>query len=65
MGVPSFQASNAIIYLTYGAFLYVRLRKTTFAALNLENRVFGLFVAWRLRHQSKLEFLSSNRTQKG
>jgi len=24
MGQPSFQASNAIIYLTYGAFLYVR-----------------------------------------
>ena len=23
MGQPSFQASNAIIYLTYGAFLYV------------------------------------------
>lgn len=25
MGQPSFQASNAIIYLTYGAFLYVVL----------------------------------------
>lgn len=23
MGTPSFQASNAIIYLTYGVFLYV------------------------------------------
>lgn len=23
MGQPSFEASNAIIYLTYGAFLYV------------------------------------------
>ena len=23
MGQPAFQASNAIIYLTYGAFLYV------------------------------------------
>ena len=28
-------------------------------------RVFGLFVAWKLRRQTKGEFLSSNRTQKG
>ncbi|EON67650.1 hypothetical protein W97_06793 [Coniosporium apollinis CBS 100218] len=48
MGVPSFAASNSIIYLTYGAFLVV-----------------GLLIAWKLRHQSKTEFLSSNRTQKG
>ncbi|KKY28970.1 putative urea transporter [Diplodia seriata] len=48
MGVPSFQASNAIIYLTYGAFLLC-----------------GVFVAWKLRHQSKSDYLSSNRTQKG
>jgi hypothetical protein len=27
--------------------------------------VFGLFIAWRLRHQSKGEWLSANRTQKG
>ena len=27
MGQPSFQASNAIIYLTYAAFLCVRLRR--------------------------------------
>ncbi|PVI06473.1 hypothetical protein DM02DRAFT_514467 [Periconia macrospinosa] len=47
MGVPSTQASNAIIYLTYGAFL-----------------VTGCYIAWRLRHQSKTEWLSSNRTQK-
>ncbi|KAI9848514.1 MAG: hypothetical protein M1837_007183 [Sclerophora amabilis] len=47
MGAPSFQASNAIIYLTYGAFLS-----------------FGLYISWRLRHQTKDEFLSSNRTQK-
>ncbi|KAH7057330.1 hypothetical protein B0J12DRAFT_654201 [Macrophomina phaseolina] len=47
MGVPSFQASNAIIYLTYGAFL-----------------ICGVFVAWKLRHQSKTDYLSSNRTQK-
>jgi len=46
MGQPSTQASNAIIYLSYGAFL-----------------VFGCFVAWKLRHQSKGDYLSSNRTQ--
>ncbi|KAF2109580.1 hypothetical protein BDV96DRAFT_584969 [Lophiotrema nucula] len=48
MGVPSTQASNAIIYLTYGAFL-----------------VTGCYIAWRLRHQTKTEWLSSNRTQRG
>ncbi|KAJ4413354.1 hypothetical protein N0V91_000329 [Didymella pomorum] len=48
MGTPSQPASNAIIYLTLGAFL-----------------VLGCFIAWRLRHQSKTEWLSSNRTQKG
>lgn len=48
MGVPSTQASNAILYLTYGAFLVV-----------------GCYIAWRLRHQSKTEWLSSNKTQKG
>ncbi|CAG8977844.1 hypothetical protein HYALB_00011650 [Hymenoscyphus albidus] len=46
MGQPSTQASNAIIFLTYGAFL-----------------VLGCFIAWRLRHQSKGDFLASNRTQ--
>ncbi|KAJ4312765.1 hypothetical protein N0V94_007274 [Neodidymelliopsis sp. IMI 364377] len=48
MGIPSQPASNAIIYLTLGAFLVV-----------------GCYIAWRLRHQSKTEWLSSNRTQKG
>ncbi|KAF3000689.1 hypothetical protein E8E13_002015 [Curvularia kusanoi] len=48
MGMPSQPASNAIIYLTLGAFL-----------------VLGCGIAWRLRHQSKTEWLSSNRTQKG
>ncbi|KAK8234185.1 hypothetical protein IWZ00DRAFT_132668 [Phyllosticta capitalensis] len=48
MGVPSFEASNAIIYLTYGALL-----------------LSGCAVAWKLRHQNKGEYLSSNRTQKG
>ncbi|KAK8204707.1 hypothetical protein HDK77DRAFT_412158 [Phyllosticta capitalensis] len=47
MGVPSFEASNAIIYLTYGALL-----------------LSGCAVAWKLRHQNKGEYLSSNRTQK-
>ncbi|OAL65596.1 hypothetical protein A7C99_2693 [Trichophyton rubrum] len=47
MGQPSFQASNALIYLTYGSFLVV-----------------GLYIAWRLRNQTKGEFLSSNGTQK-
>ncbi|KAM5452459.1 hypothetical protein MaudCBS49596_003277 [Microsporum audouinii] len=47
MGQPSFQASNALIYLTYGAFLIV-----------------GLYIAWRLRNQTKGQFLSSNGTQK-
>ncbi|KAK7628371.1 urea transporter [Phyllosticta citricarpa] len=47
MGVPSFEASNAIIYLTYGALL-----------------LSGVAVAWRLRHQTKEDYLSSNRTQK-
>ncbi|RMD39473.1 hypothetical protein DV735_g5655, partial [Chaetothyriales sp. CBS 134920] len=48
MGQPSAQASNALLYTTYGLFL-----------------VFGLFMAWRLRNQTKGEFLSSNGTQKG
>lgn len=72
MGVPSTQASNAIIYLTYGAFLYVCTlssifhRRTAIADVkHLETSVTGLYVAWRFRHQSKSEFLSSNRTQKG
>lgn len=30
-----------------------------------EPSVTGLYIAWRFRHQSKSEFLSSNRTQKG
>ncbi|KAF2146211.1 uncharacterized protein K452DRAFT_219750 [Aplosporella prunicola CBS 121167] len=47
MGAPSFAASNAVIYLTYGAFLAT-----------------GLFVAWKLRRQTRSDYLSSNRTQK-
>ncbi|ETI27192.1 hypothetical protein G647_09875 [Cladophialophora carrionii CBS 160.54] len=48
MGLPSQQASNAVIYTTYAAFL-----------------VFGLAIAWTLRHQSKGEYLATLRTQKG
>ncbi|KAI5917535.1 hypothetical protein F4810DRAFT_704846 [Camillea tinctor] len=47
MGQPSFQASNAIIYLTYGAFLLL-----------------GTGLAWRMRNQSKADFLAGNRSQK-
>ncbi|KHO00968.1 urea transporter [Metarhizium album ARSEF 1941] len=48
MGQPSFPASNALIYLTYGAFL-----------------VLGTGIAWRMRNQSKQDFLNSNGTQSG
>lgn len=48
MGMPSTQASNAVIYVTYGLFLLV-----------------GVAIAWTLRKQSKTDYLSSNRTQKG
>ncbi|KAF7548344.1 hypothetical protein G7Z17_g7133 [Cylindrodendrum hubeiense] len=46
MGQPSFAASNAIIYVTYGAFL-----------------VLGTGIAWKMRNQSKADFLASNGTQ--
>jgi len=46
MGQPSFEASNALIYLSYGAFL-----------------VLGTGIAWKMRNQSKGEYLSGNRTQ--
>ncbi|KAK3695513.1 hypothetical protein B0T22DRAFT_438500 [Podospora appendiculata] len=46
MGQPSTQASNAIIYVSYGVFL-----------------VIGTGLAWRMRKQSKGEYLSGNRTQ--
>ncbi|KAJ3466880.1 hypothetical protein MRS44_004444 [Fusarium solani] len=48
MGQPSTQASNAVMYLTYGAFL-----------------VIGTGVAWRMRNQSKEDFLAGNGTQTG
>jgi hypothetical protein len=72
MARPSTEASNAIIYLAYGAFLYSSwlCSPTTDAAIEsnvvlTRHSIFGLFIAWKLRHQSKIEFLASNRTQKG
>lgn len=71
MGQPSSQASYAIIYLTYTFFLYGSLLLVApllFWAdnyLRLNCRLTGLYIAWHWRKQSKLEFLSSNRTQKG
>ncbi|KAH0847719.1 hypothetical protein FOPE_01067 [Fonsecaea pedrosoi] len=60
MGQPSQQASNAIIYTTYAAFLCANSSfKGPFAD------VFGLVVAWTLRHQTKGEYLATLRTQKG
>ncbi|KAI0020652.1 hypothetical protein F4780DRAFT_779333 [Xylariomycetidae sp. FL0641] len=47
MGQPSFAASNAIVYVTYGAFLIV-----------------GTGLAWKMRKQSKADFLAGNRSQK-
>ncbi|OTA21481.1 hypothetical protein BTJ68_15134 [Hortaea werneckii EXF-2000] len=48
MGQPSEEASNALIYCTFAAFL-----------------VCGLAISWKLRGQSKGQWLSANRTQKG
>ncbi|KPM45109.1 hypothetical protein AK830_g1504 [Neonectria ditissima] len=48
MGQPSSAASNAIIYVTYGAFLLL-----------------GTGVAWKMRNQSKADFLAGNGTQTG
>lgn len=31
----------------------------------LSTSISGLYIAWRLRHQTKLDYLSSNGTQKG
>ena len=70
MGQPSYAASNALIYLTYGAFLYdetltpgLKLRPAT--DKNRPHRVTGLWIAWLWRGQSKKDFLANNRTQKG
>lgn len=70
MGQPSYPASNALIYLTYGAFLYdqilspeSKLRPAT--DKNRSHRVTGVWIAWLWRGQSKKDFLANNRTQKG
>lgn len=70
MGQPSYQASNALIYLTYGAFLYDKiltpgstLRPATDKSPS--RRVTGVWIAWLWRGQSKKDFLANNRTQKG
>ncbi|KAI1501659.1 hypothetical protein F5X99DRAFT_382078 [Biscogniauxia marginata] len=46
MGQPSFEASNALVYVTYGVFLLL-----------------GTGLAWRMRNQSKADFLAGNRSQ--
>lgn len=66
MGQPSFQASNAILWVTYGLFLYVSTGNyASSPARSNSSSIFGVVVAWRLRAQATTEFLSSNRTQKG
>jgi len=69
MGQPSRPASNGIIYTTYAVFLcadhdILRLEKL-FDLTDLFSRVVGLYIAWRLRKQSKGEYLATLRTQKG
>ncbi|OBT56656.1 hypothetical protein VE04_02788, partial [Pseudogymnoascus sp. 24MN13] len=74
MGQPSTQASNALIYITYGSFLCDSPIKSLLPVSPEDEkgiseltcrafRIFGCAIAWRLRHQTKDEFLSSNRTQ--
>ncbi|KAM5347061.1 hypothetical protein ACJ41O_010066 [Fusarium nematophilum] len=46
MGQPSYAASNAVIYVTYGLFFFM-----------------GTGIAWRMRNQSKADFLAGNGTQ--
>lgn len=71
MGQPSTEASNAIIYLTYGAFLYIltatpNLLQKDMRPANLFSSLLGTGMAWKLsRHQSKSDFLAGNRTQSG
>lgn len=56
MGKPSNPASNAIIYTTYGVFLSVKFSLYTLYTINQLTMcsVFGCYIAWRLRHQSKV-----------
>lgn len=74
MGQPSFQASNAVVYVTYGAFLYVDTQDNIKSwSRYYENatadselcRVIGTALAWRYRKDASGEFLSGNRTRTG
>lgn len=65
MGQPSFAASNAIIYVTYGAFLLVADVDECRIEWLTSNRLMGTGIAWTLRNQPKAEFLAGNRTQTG
>lgn len=67
MGQPSFAASNAIIYLTYGVFLYVKtpVQRQPLTQYANSSSFMGTGIAWKLRNQAKTDFLSSNGTQTG
>jgi hypothetical protein len=70
MGQPSQPASNGIIYTTYAVFLcanhdLLSERGLVKLTVKLSRRLAGLLIAWRLRHQSKGEYLATLRTQKG
>jgi hypothetical protein len=81
MGQPSFAASNAVIYLAYGLFLYVYegfvcghgtfsvpdalYRFTAPNVIMTLSRVLGTGLAWRMRNNSKQEFLAGNKSQTG
>ena len=65
MGHLSNPASNALIYVTYAAFLSVpRLLLLRRKYTDLR-RVSGCYIAWLYRKQPKSDFLHSNRTQTG
>lgn len=76
MGQPSFAASNAIIYVTYGFFLCVKTRagswirkkqntRILYGLANVDPSVMGTGIAWRMRKQPNTDFLAGNRTQTG
>lgn len=59
------------MYLTYGAFLFVILEKkhpllrVDSQQANNGHSIVGTGIAWRMRNQSKKDFLSGNGTQTG
>ncbi|KAG9500349.1 hypothetical protein J7337_008825 [Fusarium musae] len=64
MGFPSNTASNAVIYVTYALFLFVSDLAYIFVLkANHHNRLMGTGIAWKMRNQSKADFLSGNGTQ--